>query len=152
MADALRLDLTARRNALLAYEWTFTDDAGDPADFTGATVTMQVRQYGAQAGTALINLVEVAETTPATEGLQAVDGVVSVYIDEASLYHLPRGADGASIDFYYDLKVELSGVVAEVWAEGLITVKPGVTERTTYLVNASAEYLVNGAGAYLTTG
>lgn len=152
MAEPLRRDLVARRNAPLAYEWSFTDDAGDPVDFTGATVTMQVRQYGAQAGSALISLVEVAEATPPTEGLQAADGTISVAIDESTLLFLPTGKEGAVVVFEYDLVVELSGAVPEVWAYGSLTVKPGVTDRINFLTVSADNYLVRDSGPYLTAG
>lgn len=147
MAIPARLDLLARRNIPFAREWTFTDE-GEPQDFTGATVTLQVRQYGAQPGLALIDLVEVGADR--TEGLRVSDGLISAWIDRTTLRFLPSGRPGADVVFAYDLIVALPGSVPEVWAYGTLTVTPGVTDRLILLTNETGAYLVTEDGAYLT--
>lgn len=128
MAEALNRPIVARRNTPFARVFPFTDtETDEPVDFTGATVAMQVRQYGAQPGDALIDLAEVGAEL--TEGLLVEEGQITVFIDRGSLADLPGGKPGASVIFEYDLKVRLAGRVEEVWAEGSFTVKPGVTDR-----------------------
>ncbi|WP_420478223.1 hypothetical protein [Brevundimonas sp. FT23028] len=147
MAIPARLDLKARRNTPFSYEFTFSDD-GDPQDFTGAVVAMQARLYGAQPGDPLIDLAEVF--APVTEGLIVEPGSVQVWIDEASLMTLPTGPAGSDVTLQYDLKVQLPGSVAEIWAAGTLTVSPGVTDRLTLLTNEGGAFLTNEDGAYLT--
>lgn len=147
MAIPVRLDLEARRNTPFSKEWPFTEETtGDPLDFTGATVAMQVRMYGAQAGAALIDLVEVG--TAQTEGLTVDAGSILCWIDQTSLLFLPTGKPGADVVFQYDLVVQLPDEVAEVWAYGTFTVTPGVTDRLIILTNESNVPLT-GDGAYL---
>jgi hypothetical protein len=146
MAVPERRDLVARRNAPFAEEWTFTDEAGDPVDFTGASVSMQVRLYGAQAGTALVDLSD--GVAALTEGLIADEGVVTVFIDEATLKVLPQGRTGEDVVFEYDLRVDLADRVEEVWSYGSFTLKPGVTDRLFMLIAGAGNYLV-AAGKYL---
>lgn len=151
MAEPLNRPLRARRNTAFAQAFPFTDAETDlPVDFTGAAVAMQVRLYGAQAGDALITLSEVA--TPTTEGLLVEDGLITVFIDETSLSLLPRGKAGADIVFQYDLKVQLAGALAEVWAEGAFTVTPGVTDRLRILTNDAGAMLTSDAGLILIAG
>lgn len=150
MADPLRRDLVARRNTPFAFEWdAFVDASGSPYDFALATVTMQVRQYGAQPGTALISLVEVG--TDFTEGLIAEDGSIRAFIDIASLHFLPLGKPGEPVSFAYDVIVARAGIVPEIWVQGDFTVKPGVTDRLILLSTEADEYLLAEDGAYLET-
>lgn len=148
MAIPARLDLLARRNTPFAREWAFSED-GEPLDFDGATVRLQVRQYGAQPGTALIDLEEVG--APQVEGLQVSPGSIRCWIDQTSLYFLPAGRPGADVVFAYDLIVQLPGSVAEPWAYGTFTVTPGVTDRLGLRVTESGTRRQTESGAYRTT-
>jgi len=151
MAEPLRRDLIARRNTPFAEVWPFTDrDTAEPVDFTGATVSMQVRLYGAQAGDPLIDLAEVVAEQ--TEGLLTGTGEIAAWIGQTTLLALPRGADGAAVVFRYDLKVQLAGELAEVWTYGTLTVKPGVTDRLRILTNDAGVWLTNDAGTILIAG
>lgn len=127
MAEPLNQPLVARRNATFAKVWAFTDANGDPVDFTDATVSMQVRLYGAQPGLAKLDLEAVGEAL--TEGLLVEDGTITLFVERGTLADLPRGRPGAAVVFQYDLKVQLDGEIEAVWAEGLFTVKHGVTDR-----------------------
>lgn len=147
MAQPLRRDLTARRNAPFAEVWTFTEEDGTPVDFTGATVTMQVRLYGAQPGDALVDLAAVG--TALTEGLVVSAGQVAVFIDSTTLAFLPGSSPGATDKFEYDLKVKRTGIVAELWRYGLFSLKPGVTDRTFILATEADDFLLAETGAYL---
>ena len=150
MATPTTAHLVARRNAPLAFEWpAFTDEAGAPVDFTGATLAMQVRQYGAQAGEPLVDL---GAPSVSDEGVSASGGVLSVYLDQAPLNVLPRKGNGQNDVFRYDLLVTLSGGVAEVWAQGDFTVKPGVTDRLGLRITDTGDYRVTDDGAYRVTG
>lgn len=145
MAEPARVDLRARRNTPFTAVWSFTED-GEPFDFTGAVVTMQVRLRGAQPGDALIDLVEVA--TAETEGLLVAEGQITCWIDEAPLRLLPTGKAGADVAFTYDLLVTAPGRVEEAWAGGTFTVTPGVTDRLNFLIAGAGNYLTAG-GSYL---
>lgn len=147
MAQPLLHDLVARRNAPFAREWSdFIDETtGAALDFSAATVAMEVRQRGAQAGDALISLSEVA--LDRVEGLIADEDSIRVYIDEATLAALPVGKAGASMVFVYDLVVQRSGEVPIVVAQGFFTVEPGVTDRL-FFITAGGDRLV-ASGIFL---
>lgn len=150
MADPGAEVLVARRNAPFARDWPFVDEAGDPLDLTGATARMQVRLYGAQPGSSLINLVPVVDDL--TEGLTVSTGLIGCYIEELSLAFLPEGGAGDAVNFVWDLVVTLPGQPAEVWLQGPFTVKPGVTNRNLFLVDGSGAFLTDPTGALLTAG
>ena len=141
--------LRARRNAPFAEALTYTNPDGSPFDFSGATAAMQVRQYGAQAGTPLIDLPETS--LELTEGVLVGEGVLTVFIDEVSLKLLPVGAPGADVTFAYDLKVTLPGQPAEIWAQGPFTVTPGVTDRLGLRVTEDGGRRRTKSGAYRIT-
>lgn len=151
MAEPTRLDLVARRNAPFRLDdpWTFYED-GSPIDFTGATVSMQVRLYGAAPGEPLIDLDAVGATL--TEGLLLGAGTVSPFIDEATLALLPRGKDGDTVALSYDLVVDLADRSAEVWQYGLFNVKPGVTDRLGLRITDDSSYRVTDDGSIRVTG
>lgn len=146
--ESERRDLVARRNAPFTEVWSYTaEDSEAPYDFSGATAVMQVRQYGAQAGDGLIELPETS--LELTEGVLVGEGNLTVFIEEATLATLPMGAAGAAVSFVYDLKVTLSGSVAEVWSFGTLTVTPGVTDRLIIFTNETGAYLLDEAGLFL---
>lgn len=141
--------LRGRRNAPFSEVLTYTDDVGEPFDFSGATATMQVRQYGAQAGAALIDLAETS--LELTEGVLVGEGILSIYIDEVSLKLLPTAAPGADVTFVYDLKVTLSGSPAEIWAQGPFIVSPGVTDRLGIRVTTETDIRITVDGSVRVT-
>lgn len=146
--ESERRDLIARRNAPFTDEWTYTaEDSDEPYDFSGATAALQVRQYGAQGGSALIDLPETS--LELTEGVLVGEGVLTVFIDEATLQLLPQGKPGEPVIFTYDLKVTPFGSVEEVWSWGTFTVKPGVTDRL-IILSTGAAVLTTDDGAILT--
>lgn len=149
MAVTLQRNLTARRNAPKAWEWTdIVDDDGAPVDFTAAEdVRMQVRLYGAQPGDALITLAPVVADL--TEGLVLGVGSIAGYIEEASLAILPEKAPGDPVVFKFDVLVELTGVVPEVWIEGDLTVEYGVTSRLDIITTEGGEPLLTEDGYVL---
>lgn len=118
--------ITARRNVPFAAEWSFDDEAV-PVDFTGATVEMEVRLFGAQPGNALISLAEVG--TEQTEGLFIGTGTIAPFIDALTLALLPAAPlAGGNAVFAYDLRVDLADRPSEIWRQGQFIVKPGVTD------------------------
>lgn len=142
-----QLAIKARRNTPFIREWTFTDADGEPIDFTGAVVEMQVRLYGAQPGDSLIDLNEVTEDQ--AEGLMVEDGSIRCWIDQSTLMFLPSGKPGSDVVFVYDLTVKQPDIVEEIWQYGTFTVTPGVTDRMIFLTNETAAYLLTEDGAYL---
>lgn len=150
MASPARLNLSARRNAPFAQTFNYAADDGSPLDFTVGTARMQVRLYGAQAGSALIDLQGVG--TALTEGLLLEVGSVTAFIDEATLKMLPAGKPGQPVALEYDLIIDLPVRVEEVWQQGDFTVKPGVTDRLTLLANETGGALTSDAGSYLLAG
>lgn len=131
MTTAANQTLRARRNA--PFEWRFqVMDGLTPVDITGVLMAMQVRLYGAAAGVALISLDMV--TVEGSKGIRianAAEGRVHIVIPEADISGLPgvHQPDRLSSQSYpYDLRVTPAGGIAEVWAQGLFTVEPGVTK------------------------
>lgn len=152
MAQTLRRDLVARRNAPLAWAWTdIVDDAGDPIDFTTATdVRMQFRLYGAAGGDPLISLAPVGGAL--TEGLVLGVGSIAGFIDESSLRTLPEKAAGEAVTIVGDALIELSGVVPEVWIETTLTVDYGITDRLGIRITDTGAYRVTEDGSLRVTG
>lgn len=147
MAEPVRRDIVARRDCPYFETWSFTDEAGDPYDFTGATLTLEVRLYGAQAGDALVSLVETGSTQ--TQGLYVGSGEITPWIDEATLRLIPDGRVGQDVVFQYDLKVQPAGEVEQIWSYGEFRLKPWITDRLSFLM-AGPDHLVAG-GSYLIT-
>lgn len=152
MAEPLRRDLVARRNAPFAWEWAgIVDDNGAPVDFTAATdLRMHVRLYGAAAGDPLIGLAEVSAAL--TEGLIPGVGWIQGFIDEASLATTPTKAPGETVRFEFDLIAEFSGAVPEVWVEGFLTVDYGVTDRLGIRITDTGAVRITGDGSIRITG
>ena len=149
MTEPARRDLVARRNCPFSEVWSLTDDAGDPLDLTTATVSMEVRLYGAQPGSALITLAE--QASEQTEGLYIDGGSVTPWIDEAVLRLMPEGGEGQSVAFVYDLKVQPSGEVAQLYRYGFVTLKPGVTDRLGLRITEAGDVRVTEDGAIRVT-
>lgn len=151
MAVTLKRDLTARRNAPLAWEWAgIVDDDDAPVDFTTATdVRMQVRLHGAAAGAALITLLPVEDEL--TEGLILEVGSIRGFIDEASLAVLPAGVAGRAVRFRADVLVDLDGLGPVVWIEGFLTVRAGVTDRLGIRITEAGRIRITETGSIRVT-
>jgi hypothetical protein len=148
MTVPARRDLVARRDCPFAETWPFTDrETGDPIDLSTATVSLEIRLYGAQAGPALVTLAEVGSAQ--TEGLYVVGGEVTPWIEEATLRLLPDGKPGQDVAFRYDLKVQPAGEVPQVYAQGVFLLKPWITDRLNMLATEAGDLLATETGAYL---
>lgn len=124
--------LEAWRNARFGEEYYFTDDAGASVDFTAYTAKLQVRQYGAQAGAAIIDLANVGTDVEGVRILEPALGIIRVRIDEATLtaaYAALIGGNeaGSAIALVYDLIVTPPGAGDQPWMQGSFTINPGVT-------------------------
>lgn len=123
--------LKAWRNARFAEEWVFTE-SGDSFDFTGYTGALEVRLYGAQAGSAKILLPNV---TSEMQGVWIVNpslGIIRVRIDQDELqsaYETLLGANeaGTPVPLVYDLRLTAPDGNEEIWLEGPFIINPGVT-------------------------
>ena len=150
MAQPLRRDLIARRDCPYAEVWPFTDRAtGDPIDLTTATVSMEIRLYGAQAGPALVTLAEVG--TAQTEGLYVEGGEITPWIDEATLRLLPDGKPGQDVVFRYDLKVQPDGEVPQIYAQGDFLLKPWIVDRLGIRITEAGSVRITEDGAIRVT-
>lgn len=151
MAVTLNRDLTGRRNAPLAWEWSgIVDDDDEPIDFTTAEdVRLQVRLYGAQPGAALITVAPVEAAL--TEGLVLGVGSIAGFIDEATLAALPAGRPAAAVRFEFDALFEFTGVVPEVWIEGYLIVAAGVTDRLGIRITEDSSIRITESGAIRVT-
>ena len=76
--DIPNVPLTAARNLDLREEYGLLDEDDGPLDLTSCTLKMEVRQYGAQPGLALISLSEVTDDSQGIRVLDAAAGAVIV--------------------------------------------------------------------------
>lgn len=123
--------LTARRNARFDQEWEFTDN-DDPFDLTGWTGAMQLRLYGAQPGSAKVDLGNVTSDAEGVWIREPTFGIVRVRIDQATLqsaYELLIGANeaGSAARLEYDLRMTTPTGAEEVWMAGEFILEAGVT-------------------------
>jgi hypothetical protein len=123
--------ITARHNAYFAQEFQFRDADGQLIDLTGHTGRMQVRQYGAQPGDAIIDLNSVSSDV---EGVWVKDiHSLQVRIDRTTLaaaYAALSGgiAPGGNVLLEYDIAIDPpSSTEPEIWLAGGFTIKAGDT-------------------------
>lgn len=125
--------LTAYRNRVYSETLTLTGESGTD-DWSGYSVRMEVRHYGAQPGDALISL----DTVLSGEGLiLTVDPdhilTIDVRIEQATLGAMPGGTapdnvtGGDDAIFYHDLLLIAPDGDAEALRQGTFNLKPGVT-------------------------
>lgn len=132
--------LRAWRNRAFVEVYGLLGEDDAPFDLTAATLRMEVRQYGAQPGDALVSL---AEVTSDIEGIRIIDpaddstdptrGIVRIIIDQATLDGLPGGpAQGTEPNqpdiFVYDLVIDRPIPAEPLAMAGAFTLYPGVTE------------------------
>jgi hypothetical protein len=111
-----------RVNRHTPFKWVL-EYAG--ADWSTATVLMQVRQLPEQSGTALLELNSGSEFT-----LAYSSGVTTftLLIPEADIEALPAAAEtGQDLTLYYDVQITPPGGIKEVYVRGKFTVIAGVT-------------------------
>ena len=127
------LNLTAYRNVPFLEAIRFVG-----LDFTGGTFALQVRDYVAAEGSALLTL---GNATAGTQGLSVVvteeDGLdvstLTIQIDEATIDALrPWPANGqkaksGAVALRYDLIITATGLPKSRWLEGAFTIAEGVT-------------------------
>ncbi|MGE4321916.1 MAG: hypothetical protein AB7E60_02680 [Sphingobium sp.] len=119
------------------YELHGEDDA--PFDLTGKSIRMEVRQYGAQPGDALVTLELV---TSDVQGIRVIDpldgstdptrGIIRILIDQATLAAFPggpvQGTEPNQPDrFVYDLVVYRAAPDEDLAFGGTFTLWPGTT-------------------------
>lgn len=132
--------LAAWRNRAFVETYTLIGEDGEPLDLTDLTIRMEVRQYGAQPGAALISLGEVSSDIegiriydPETEAADPTKGRIRIIIDISTLAAMPGGpTDGtepnAPDTFVYDVVVTGAMPFAPLAFGGSFAVWPGVTE------------------------
>lgn len=131
MATPAKKTLMGRRNA--PFEWKFqVMDGLTPINITGYAFSMQLREYGAQAGTALVDLG--MTTTVNAKGIRiadAAEGRIHIVIPETDINGLPgvhQPSANSEQSFPFDLRVSPPSGLASVWIEGLFIVQPGVSK------------------------
>ncbi|MGK2908565.1 MAG: hypothetical protein ACSLE1_01975 [Sphingobium sp.] len=136
MTIPAKFALRGRRNAFFGQEWQFTADtelgAVEPVDLTGHTAFLQLRLYGAQPGSAKVNLPSVSSNIEGVWIIAPTEGRIQVYATEASMAAaytaLSGGVEaGANIRLQYDLVIRDPMGWDDVWVEGDFTINPGVT-------------------------
>ena len=93
---------------------------------------MEVRQYGAQPGLALISLSEVTDDSQGIRVLDAAAGHIRIVIAKATLAALPGGPVGGTEPnqpdtFVYDLVIDRPTPAEPLAMAGTFIVSPGVT-------------------------
>ena len=115
------IDFLLRTNADYGEEISFTDGT-EAIDLSGLTFSMQVRSYP---GGPLLFVVPVTVTN-------AANGEVSITVARDTIknaYSMVTGRDyGDPIIASHDIMVKHVDDFIEPWAEGRVTIQPGVTE------------------------
>lgn len=124
--------LTAARNLAFVYTAGLLGEDDAAFDLTGCTLKMEVRQYGAQPGAALISLAQVTTDVQGVRVLNATDGTICIRINQAALAALPGGpAQGSEPNapdtFVYDLVITRPALAEPLALAGSFTLQPGVT-------------------------
>lgn len=122
--------ITAFRNGVYRDQIAMADGAGAPIDMTGWTGRMQVR---VSAGAADPALIDINTSTPTSNGsvitlVTPAAGVFEIYIAVDDWATVPKGSP-VSIDamMTYDIVWTEPGGDANVWQNGSLTLKEGVT-------------------------
>ncbi len=131
--------LAAWRNRAFVETYTLLGEDGEPYDLTDATIRMEVRQYGAQPGSALVSLGEVSSDVegirvydPETAAADPTKGRIRIIIDQDTLAALPggptEGTEPNSADtFVYDVVITSALPVEPLAFGGPFALWPGVT-------------------------
>lgn len=130
----LTFDMEGWRNAPFPPDVFEVAEDGEPVDITGWSLAMDVRAYGGSP-TALISLDTTDSTT--NDGLLILSGSAGTFrvqIDQASMqaawdaaYAAGLCKAGQSARLAYDIRLTHTDGLAEVVAEGVFTINPGVT-------------------------
>lgn len=128
------MHLRAWRNARFAEEQQYVE-SGLPFDFTAYTdgdALLEVRQYGAQAGDAVISIGKVTSEAEGVRFLEPGAGILKLRIDQATLAaawdDLGGGPEtGDPIALVYDLRLTGPDDAEELWLQGNFTLYPGVS-------------------------
>ncbi|WP_342248599.1 hypothetical protein [Sphingomonas sp. OTU376] len=130
--EPANVPLEARGSAALAFELPF-EVAGEPFDFTSYTgAVLEVRQYGAEAGDAIIRLNKVTSNVEGIRFIDPAEGILRFQFNRETLrdaYLSMIGANpaGSNLAFVYDLILTGPDGLREPWMEGTFTLKPGVS-------------------------
>lgn len=124
--------ISARHNVYYGEEFNFTEEDDAPLDMTGYAARAQVRLYGAQPGSPKIDIPSVTGDVEGVWVITPASGAVQLKIGKSTLlnaYEALSGSiePGADILLSWDLLVTPLGLEEEIWAEGIFTLKAGVT-------------------------
>lgn len=130
--DIPNVPLVAARNLSFVESYGFLGEDDGALDLTACTLRMEVRQYAAQPGDALVTLEEVVSDIEGIRVTDAAGGLVRVIIDQATLEGFPGGPTGGAEPnkpdlFVYDLTVTRALPAEPLAVGGTFTLHPGVT-------------------------
>lgn len=121
------IELIGRRNASFVEEYVFKVD-NVAVDFSGCTARMQLRHYGNETGSPLLDVTPVSSDVEGVWIRDAVNGLIQVRINQSSLSGLPtRVSTESRSGFAYDLRLTWPDSVQDVLMEGTFVLKAGVT-------------------------
>lgn len=124
------IDFPCRRNSPYGEEFPIMDGS-TPVDLNGMTFAMQVRRY--PRGPVLFTLMTVNTDEQGIRVVDAAGGIIQLRIDQTTLRTAydalsSNQYSGETVKASHDIRVTYSDGMNDIWAEGVLTIEPGVTD------------------------
>lgn len=123
------IDFPCRRNADYGEEFPIMDGSF-PVDLSGLVFDMHVRRY--PHGPLLFALETVVTDEEGIRIVDAFNGTLQIIINELTLRTaydalVTNQYSGETVKASHDIRVTYSDGIKQVWAQGILSIEPGVT-------------------------